>query len=89
MPRISQFYGITIRMYFDESFHPGRPHFHAFYGEHRASFDVTDLTRLTGKLPPRAERLVRKWARARKADQLANWTRARMEGALKPIDPLK
>jgi hypothetical protein len=29
MPTISQFYGITIRMYFDD--HPP-PHFHAYYG---------------------------------------------------------
>lgn len=76
-------------MFFNEDFHPGRPHFHAFYGEHYASFDIADLTRLAGKLPPRAERMVRKWARAQRAELLANWDRARSEGALQPIDPLK
>jgi uncharacterized protein DUF4160 len=76
-------------MYFNESFHPGRPHFHAFYGEHHASFDITDMTRLTGELPPRAERLVRSWARDRKEALLANWDRARQDGTLKPVDPLK
>ena len=89
MPRISHFNGITIRMFFNESFHPGRPHFHAFYGEHHASFDIADLTRLSGKLPHHAERLVRKWARARRTDLLANWDHARGDGVLSPIDPLK
>ncbi len=31
MPRISSFRGVTIRMFFNEDFHPGRPHFHAEY----------------------------------------------------------
>jgi hypothetical protein len=29
MPNVSSFYGITIRMFFNEDFHPGNPHFHA------------------------------------------------------------
>jgi Domain of unknown function (DUF4160) len=33
MPTISQFYGITIRMYFDD--HPP-PHFHPYYGNEAA-----------------------------------------------------
>ena len=31
MPNISHFYGITIRMFFNEDFHPGNPHFHAVH----------------------------------------------------------
>ncbi len=38
MPRLSEFYGIIISMFWDEGHH-GRPHFHARYGEYRASFD--------------------------------------------------
>ena len=29
MPELSRFYGIVIRMYFDDH---GPPHFHAYYG---------------------------------------------------------
>ncbi len=89
MPRVSRFYGITIRMYFNEEFHPGRPHFHAFYGGAEASFAVLDLDRLAGELPPRIERLVRLWARARREDLLDNWERARSGGDIKRIEPLK
>jgi hypothetical protein len=38
MPRISYFHGITITMYREETHHR-RPHFHARYGEYKASFD--------------------------------------------------
>lgn len=89
MPRVSYFFGITIRMYFNEAFHPGRPHFHAFYGGEHAAFDVTGLSRLNGELPPRVERLVREWARVRREDLLDNWERARSGGDVKSVEPLK
>ncbi|MGB8874920.1 MAG: DUF4160 domain-containing protein [Solirubrobacteraceae bacterium] len=51
MPRISFFYGIIIRMYWNERDHPV-PHFHAEYGDHVASIDMNgDM--LAGTLPPR------------------------------------
>ena len=61
MPRISFFFGIVIRMYWDEADHQ-MPHFHAEYGEYMASI-AFDGTILGGSLPPRALRFVRQWAR--------------------------
>jgi len=47
MPTISVFYGIIIRMYYDDH---NPPHFHAFYGDYKAIFDfdgkVLELRRL-------------------------------------------
>ena len=37
MPRISSFRGVIIRMFFNEDFHPGNPHFHAEYAGVKAS----------------------------------------------------
>jgi hypothetical protein len=37
MPTISEFFGIVIRMYWDD--HPP-PHFHALYGEHEAQYNM-------------------------------------------------
>lgn len=51
MPEISRFYGIIIRMYFDDH---APPHFHAYYGEHEALIDLNTLAVLYGKLPARA-----------------------------------
>jgi hypothetical protein len=89
MPTISRFRGITITMYFDESLHSGRSHFHALYGGCQASFDVLDLTRLAGKLPPRIERLVRDWASEHQPELIENWERGRRHQPPRRIDPLK
>lgn len=59
MPRISEFYGIIIEMYWSDH-HP--PHFHAKYGEHRAEIDIRTLGVLRGRLPPKALSLVIEWA---------------------------
>ncbi len=58
MPRISEFYGIVINLYWRDH---NPPHFHAEYGEHEALMLITSGAVLAGSLPPRALRLVRTW----------------------------
>jgi uncharacterized protein DUF2442/uncharacterized protein DUF4160 len=41
-------------MYYDESHHRGRPHFHAHYGDVEASVDIESGVVIAGELPPRA-----------------------------------
>jgi len=55
MPTISQFYGITIRMYVDDHL---PPHFHAYYGEQAAKIDIETLHVSEGKLRRRPLALV-------------------------------
>ncbi len=86
MPRISSFHGITIAMFWDESGHQ-TPHFHAAYSGYRASLSL-DGTILAGSLPPRALKLVQRWASLHHAGLVANWHRAREQESLWPIDPL-
>lgn len=86
MPEISRFYGIVIRMYFDE--HPP-PHFHAAYGEFELLVNINTLAVISGDLPPRALGLVVEWA-ALHRDELNNvWERARRMEPLGKIAPLK
>jgi hypothetical protein len=59
MPTVSVFYGIIIRMFFDEH---SPPHFHAQYGEFKATIGIRELGILTGSLPRRALELVLDWA---------------------------
>ncbi len=87
MPRISYFYGITITMYWDESHH-GRPHFHARYGEYRASLDLTGEI-IVGGLPMRQLRLVQAWTELHTDELRADWELAASEYPLNPIDPLR
>jgi hypothetical protein len=49
VPRISFFFGIVIRMYWDEADHQ-MPHYHAEYGEYMASI-AFDGKILGGSLP--------------------------------------
>ena len=89
MPSISRFHGITIRMFFNEDFHPGRPHFHAEYAGVEASFEITSLGCLAGALPPRVDQMVKRWAGKHEVELMANWERARSRRPLEPIDPLR
>ena len=51
MPTISMFYGILIQMFWDEH---APPHFHATYGEFKATVNIRDLCINEGDLPRRA-----------------------------------
>ena len=59
MPTISEFFGILIRMYYDDH---NPPHFHVFYGEYEAQVSIDTLEVIKGKLPKRALALVLEWA---------------------------
>ncbi|MDA1087996.1 MAG: DUF4160 domain-containing protein [Verrucomicrobia bacterium] len=86
MPEISRFLGIVIAIYWKEH---GVPHFHAKYGNHRASFGIADLRRLEGKLPPRVTGLVLEWAALHQDELMQDWALAMAKKALKPIAPLE
>lgn len=84
MPRISEFYGIVIAMYYAEH----GPHFHALYAGEDASIAIESLDVLAGSLPDRALRLVREWATLHRVELEANWNRARDGQPLERIPPL-
>ena len=86
MPRLSEFYGIVIYMYWGDH---TPPHFHAIYGEHEALVRIEDGACLRGGLPRTAGRLVGQWASLHRAELLANWQRAQAAEALVSIDPLQ
>lgn len=60
MPTLSRFYGIVIRMYFQQAEH-NPPHIHAIYGEDVAAIDIRTNAVLEGHLPPKATALVTEW----------------------------
>jgi hypothetical protein len=85
MPTISQFYGILIAMYWDEH---APPHFHARYGEFKASVDIRLLTVIDGKLPRRALELVLDWAELHQAELMEDWDLCQAMQTPNPISPL-
>ena len=56
MPTVSSFYGILIRMFYND--HPP-PHFHARYGEYEATIEIRSMAIIEGELPQRALNLAR------------------------------
>lgn len=85
MPRISQFYGIIIAMYYSDH---GPPHFHARYAEYEALINLETLEVLEGNLPRRALALALEWAALHRAELRVNWEKARQGLPLDRIAPL-
>ena len=85
MPIVSMFFGIIIRMFFNEH---NPPHFHAEYQGNKAVFDFRgnivrgDLRSVT------ATKLVREWVDLYAADLIEDWELAREGKELKKITPL-
>jgi hypothetical protein len=86
MPRISEFYGIVIEMYWSDH---NPPHFHAKYAEHRAEIDIRTLGLLRGRLPAKAMGLVTEWATLHQEELLDRWQQARAHQALEKLEPLE
>jgi hypothetical protein len=85
MPTISSFYGIMVRMFYNDH---GPPHFHALYGEFQATITIENLSVLEGYLPRRALELALDWAELHRAELLENWNLARARRAPRKIAPL-
>jgi hypothetical protein len=85
MPSISQFFGIVIRMYYNDH---APPHFHAEYGSDEAIYEIATLEVLRGHLPRRAHALVVEWATLHCSELYDNWERARQAVPLSKVAPL-
>lgn len=86
MPEISRFFGIVIRMYFEDH---EPPHFHAHYGSASARVRIIPVGLLNGTLPPRLLALVIEWATIHEVALLDNRNRLRTERPPLRIAPLE
>ena len=84
MPTISIFYGILIKMYYDDH---NPPHFHAFYGDYSAIYDFNGI-KIDGNMPNKQGKLIYTWAIMHKNELNANWNLAKNSEMLFFIDPL-
>ena len=86
MPQISNFFGIIIRMFYDEH---SPSHFHAQYGEYNCCIDIQTLGIIEGYLPARALGLVVEWANLHKEELVDNWLNIEQQKPLRKISPLQ
>jgi hypothetical protein len=85
VPTISTFFGVVIRMYYDDH---APPHFHAYYGEHAAIIEIATLRLREGRLPRRALALVLEWAAEHRQELERDWELAVAHQPLTAIAPL-
>ena len=76
MPTISWFYGIAIRMFFNDH---APPHFHAFYGRREAKISIETGKVIGGSLPATQRKLVLEWTLRYREQLLADWALVRAE----------
>ncbi len=86
MPEVSRFFGIVIRMYFDEHM---PPHFHAIYAGAEIEVGIDPIAVRQGGLPQRALSMVVEWAALHQRELLANWERLRHDQPTVKIAPLE
>ena len=86
MPVISEFYGIMIRMFYNDH---APPHFHAIYGEFELIVGVSPIKILEGKAPHRVKSMVLEWAALPQTELIENWERCRKPEQPLSIDPLE
>jgi hypothetical protein len=86
MPEISRFFGIVIKMFFDDH---NPPHFHAEYSSDLALIDIRNLSVFSGRLPPRVMGLVIECATIHQEELFVDWERARSQKDLLKISPLE
>jgi hypothetical protein len=85
MPELSRFYGIVVRMFFNDH---GPPHFHAYYASEEALLSIETFSVIAGHLPPRARGLVVEWASFHQDELRHAWNRTQNLEPPGQIEPL-
>jgi hypothetical protein len=86
MPTISAFYGLSIRMYWNDH---SPPHFHVTHGSQRAAIRIDTLEIISGTLTRRARGLTLEWASLHRSELLENWDLCKKSLLPKRIPPLE
>ena len=86
MPTISFFYGIMIKMFFDDH---APPHFHAEYGENELIVGITPIKVLHGDAHQRMKSMVLEWAALHQEELFENWGLCKTLRTPKSIAPLE
>jgi hypothetical protein len=82
MPIISYFFGIVIKIYFDDH---NPPHFHAEYQGMEAEFNISNGSLRDGDLPKKAIKIIREWAMKHKEELSKNWKLAQAHMPIEKI----
>ena len=87
MPELSRFYGIIIKMYFNDTQQHFKPHIHAVYGGHEAAIGV-DGEVLSGSMPSKQLRIINGWLAIHENEVYKAWNSAVKGEHFDKISPL-
>jgi hypothetical protein len=85
MPIISQFFGISIYMFWKDHM---PPHFHAKYGGEEIIMDI-ETGNIQGNMTKRAVNLINEWRQIHIEELRNDWNLALKKSALNEIQPLE
>jgi hypothetical protein len=85
LPVISQFFGIIIRMYYDEH---NPPHIHVEFQGNKAIFDLAGNVIRGNLYSKTATRLIREWIDLHTTELVMDWELSKSGEPIKPIQPL-
>ena len=86
MPAISIFFGIVIRMYFNDH---RPPHFHAEHQGRKGTFDFNGKMLVGNIESATALALIKKWTIRHKHELMVNWKNVEVKKPLNQIAPLE
>lgn len=85
MPEISRFYGIIVKMFYDDH---NPPHFHVEYQDFEAIIYIHD-GRVKGEMPRKQLKYIYSWLDEHQDELLANWELSTQREPLHTIEPHK
>lgn len=86
MPEISRFLGIVIKMFYDDH---APPHFHAYYQNFKATFNIRTGQMIDGKFPPKQSAFVTAWALLHEKELKENWKALTSGKEANKVNPLR
>lgn len=88
MPIISQFYGIVVKMFFNDNLQHNLPHIHVEYAGNKSVFDF-DSNMLSGNMPIKQRKMIEAWILIHQEELKALWNVLNEDKQFFRIDPLK
>lgn len=88
MAELCRFYGIVIKMIYNDNDKHHKPHVHVYYGEHEASV-AFDGEVLDGKLPLKQYRILSGWLALHEDELYIAWNNAVQNKPFNKIDPIR
>lgn len=88
MPELSRFYGIVIKMYFNDTVQHNKPHIHVTYGDYKCVIGI-DGELLAGSIPARQLKMILGWLAIHEDEVYAAWNKAVRNETFEKVEPLK